>query len=155
MQKACRAGLVNQCRTRQWGAVAVPDRGLSVSDFGLGRVARRHPGFLHGAQRVNLLLDTHVVLWWLDDPELLDRQARGAIADNRTNVYVSAVSIWEIVLKKSIGKLQLPDEDIRDVMEQCRFQTLLSQPGYAFLDPHSPLKGRGIDCPLRALVLSK
>lgn len=73
---------------------------------------------------MNLLLDTHVVLWWLDDPELLDRQARGAIADNRTNVYVSAVSIWEIVLKKSIGKLQLPDEDIRDVIEQCRFQTL-------------------------------
>jgi PIN domain nuclease of toxin-antitoxin system len=57
---------------------------------------------------VNLLLDTHVVLWWLNDsPELLP-EARSVIAEPQNLVYVSTVSVWEIVLKRSIGKLDIP-----------------------------------------------
>jgi PIN domain nuclease of toxin-antitoxin system len=58
---------------------------------------------------VRLLLDTHVVLWWLDDSPLLSREAKTAIADADNVVYVSAVSVWEIVLKRNLGKLTLPD----------------------------------------------
>lgn len=59
---------------------------------------------------MNLLLDTHVVLWWLaDDPELR-AAARDAISDRSNVVYVSAVSAWEIVVKRSLGKLEIPEE---------------------------------------------
>lgn len=59
---------------------------------------------------MRLLLDTHVLLWWLaDDPALPDAQ-RSAIADPASIVYVSAASAWEIVIKKALGKLEAPDE---------------------------------------------
>jgi PIN domain nuclease of toxin-antitoxin system len=56
-----------------------------------------------------MLLDTHVLLWWLADDDALGSKARKAIADANNEVYVSAVSIWEIAIKKTLGKLQAPD----------------------------------------------
>jgi len=58
---------------------------------------------------MRLLLDTHVLLWWLADAPQLGGDARREIAAPRNLVYVSAVSLWEIVIKKSSGKLTLPD----------------------------------------------
>jgi PIN domain nuclease of toxin-antitoxin system len=58
---------------------------------------------------VRLLLDTHALLWWLAD-EGLATQARDAIADPATVVMVSAVSAWEISIKKALGKLDAPDD---------------------------------------------
>jgi PIN domain nuclease of toxin-antitoxin system len=58
---------------------------------------------------VRLLLDTHALLWWLAD-EGLATQARDAIADPATVVMVSAVSAWEISIKKALGKLAAPDD---------------------------------------------
>lgn len=65
---------------------------------------------------MSLLLDTHVVLWWLaDDPALADEiKAR---LDHEPDVYVSAVTIWEVAIKQAIGKLPEPaglPERIRD-----------------------------------------
>ena len=56
-----------------------------------------------------LLLDTHVVLWALDDHPKLSLKARSAITDPANEVFVSAASIWEIAIKRSLGKLQAPD----------------------------------------------
>jgi Uncharacterized protein conserved in bacteria len=57
---------------------------------------------------MNLLLDTHVLLWWMaDDPALGDR-ARDAIADPANGVWVSAASAWEIAIKAGLGRLTLP-----------------------------------------------
>ncbi len=47
---------------------------------------------------MTLSLDTHAFLWWLDDPQLLSKAARKAIADGKNTVYVSAAVIWEIVI---------------------------------------------------------
>ncbi len=59
---------------------------------------------------MNLLLDTHVLLWVLaDDPEL-GADARKAITDPSNLVLVSAVSAWEIVIKANLGKLRAPDD---------------------------------------------
>jgi PIN domain nuclease of toxin-antitoxin system len=58
---------------------------------------------------VRLLLDTNALLWWLAD-EGLTVQARDAIADPENLVVVSAVSAWEISLKKALGKLAAPDD---------------------------------------------
>ena len=55
-------------------------------------------------QPMTLSLDTHVFLWWLDDPQLLSKAACKAIADGRNTVYVSAAVAWEIAIKKALGK---------------------------------------------------
>ena len=54
-----------------------------------------------------LLLDTHVLLWWmLDGPELAD-ELKDRI-DTELDVYVSAATVWEISIKAAAGKLDLP-----------------------------------------------
>jgi PIN domain nuclease of toxin-antitoxin system len=58
---------------------------------------------------MTLLLDTHVLLWWLADHRELSKRVRADIAA-APRVYVSAVSIWEIVVKQAVGKLQAPNE---------------------------------------------
>lgn len=58
---------------------------------------------------MRLLLDTHVVLWWLADDTRLGNVARTAIA-GAPEVAVSAVTAWEINLKSALGKLEAPDD---------------------------------------------
>jgi PIN domain nuclease of toxin-antitoxin system len=55
---------------------------------------------------VDLLLDTHVLLWWDQDDRRLSREARHAIADMGNRVFVSAASPWEIAIKARKGKLR-------------------------------------------------
>lgn len=57
---------------------------------------------------MRLLVDTHLLLWWLEDNPALSAEAREAIRDPENTVFVSAVSLWEIWLKQSLGKLRLP-----------------------------------------------
>ena len=57
---------------------------------------------------MRLLLDTHILLWWLDADPSLSRDAIGLIGNPENTIFVSAVSIWEIRLKQSLGKLRLP-----------------------------------------------
>lgn len=71
---------------------------------------------------MRLLLDTHVLLWWLADRDL-SRQARGAIADPGNEVVVSAISAWEIAIKSAIGKLSAPD-DLATQLEEGGFGVL-------------------------------
>jgi PIN domain nuclease of toxin-antitoxin system len=70
-----------------------------------------------------LLLDTHVLLWWLADNPALGRKARKLIADTRNEVFISAVTIWEIAIKKPAGKLEAPD-DIDTIVEDEGFSKL-------------------------------
>ena len=72
---------------------------------------------------MNLLLDTHVVLWWLDNPNLLSEQAVAAIKQLDNNVMVSVVSAWEIAIKKALGKLEAP-ENLKEMVVAARFQWL-------------------------------
>jgi len=72
---------------------------------------------------MKLLLDTPVLLWWLDDPLRISEAARDRLADPENEVLVSAVSCWEIAIKRSLGKIQAPD-DLREVIEQCGFVEL-------------------------------
>lgn len=72
---------------------------------------------------MNLLLDTHVLLWWLDDPRRLSPNAATAIQDEGNEVFVSAAVVWEIMIKKALNKLAVPN-DIVDVISQNRFNRL-------------------------------
>lgn len=58
---------------------------------------------------MNILVDTHVVLWWLDDPKKLSDKARQLIESLENNIFVSSAVVWEIIIKKSIGKLKAPN----------------------------------------------
>jgi PIN domain nuclease of toxin-antitoxin system len=71
---------------------------------------------------MRLLLDTPALLWWLADEGLTD-QARDAIADQANLVMVSAVSAWEISIKKALGKLAAPD-DLEQQMDDGGFTAL-------------------------------
>lgn len=57
-----------------------------------------------------LLVDTHVLLWWLTDDPALSATAREAIADPANEPLVSTASVWEIAIKRSLGKLTAPDD---------------------------------------------
>ena len=57
-----------------------------------------------------LLLDAHAVLWALSDPDRLLPTARSAIESQQNDVVVSASSIWELEIKRALGKLQFDGE---------------------------------------------
>jgi len=59
---------------------------------------------------MKLLLDTHVLLWWLDDSPRLPHQMRELIADPEQTVFISTATVWEIRIKQSLGKLDLPTD---------------------------------------------
>jgi len=59
---------------------------------------------------VRLLLDTRAALWWLTDEQRLTAAAAAHIDDPTVDLFVSAVVVWEMSIKRSIGKLDTPGE---------------------------------------------
>ncbi|NKE73626.1 type II toxin-antitoxin system VapC family toxin [Candidatus Manganitrophus noduliformans] len=55
---------------------------------------------------MRLLLDTHLMLWWLTGDRRLPKQADQLIADSDNEVYVSAASIWEVAIKSALGRIE-------------------------------------------------
>jgi len=82
---------------------------------------------------VNLLLDTHILLWWLSASRRLNSSARMAIADSARS-YVSAATVWEIAIKIALGKLEFRGE----MAEQLAINNLLS---LAVTVPHAVAAG--------------
>lgn len=72
---------------------------------------------------MNLLLDTLVLLWWLDDHPALSKPCRSAMADGNNLVFVSAAVIWEIRIKQALGKLKIPSA-FREILDQESFKWL-------------------------------
>jgi PIN domain nuclease of toxin-antitoxin system len=69
------------------------------------------------------LLDTHVFLWWFDDPAKLSEKACRAIRDTDNRVYVSAAAVWEMGIKKSLGRLDIP-ANLPDVLRGDNIEVL-------------------------------
>ncbi len=59
---------------------------------------------------MRLLLDTHVLLWWLGNDPILSPRAREAISDETNLVAVSAATAWEVSIKRALGKVTAPDD---------------------------------------------
>lgn len=57
---------------------------------------------------MNLLLDTHIFLWYISQDNRLSSQQISAIQNPENAVYLSVISIWEVAIKHQLGKLQLP-----------------------------------------------
>lgn len=61
---------------------------------------------------MNALLDTHALLWWITDDRRLSRHARGVISAGE--ILVSVVSIWEIEIKRELGRIEADTKAIID-----------------------------------------
>lgn len=72
---------------------------------------------------MQLLLDTHALIWWLSKDVKLSARAYQEIANPCNIVFVSAASAWEIAIKKSIKKLETPD-DLVEQINAKNFQPL-------------------------------
>lgn len=73
---------------------------------------------------MRLLLDTHTLLWWLNDDEKLGGRSRSLIGDPANDVLVSAVSLREITVKLRIGKLDADISEILGILPGEGFQRL-------------------------------
>ena len=80
--------------------------------------------------RMNLLLDTHVLLWWLDDSPSLLKSERRAIANPQNLIVLSAVVIWEIRIKQALGKLSITP-NFYEVIKDEGFEMLPITPEHA------------------------
>ena len=72
---------------------------------------------------MSYLLDTHVFLWALSDPDRIRSKIRALILNPLYPVFISAITAVEISIKQALGKLQAPD-NLEQEIEKRGFQTL-------------------------------
>jgi PIN domain nuclease of toxin-antitoxin system len=77
------------------------------------------------------LVDTHALLWWLGDDAALSVTAREVLADPANEPLVSSASVWEIAIKRALGKLTAPD-DLPDRIAGEGFSWLAISPLHAW-----------------------
>jgi PIN domain nuclease of toxin-antitoxin system len=70
----------------------------------------------------SFLADTQIILWSIKDDPRLSEEHRAVLASDAT-VFASAASVWEIAIKRSIGKLDVPD-DLPALLPRMQFQPL-------------------------------
>lgn len=79
---------------------------------------------------MRVLLDSHVLLWWLSDSAQLAPESRALFENRRNEILWSAASTWELGIKEALGKLRLPEPLERFVPRQLREQSLTGLPIY-------------------------
>jgi PIN domain nuclease of toxin-antitoxin system len=72
---------------------------------------------------MRLLLDTHILIWYLGGDQSLSRHLRQAIVNTNNDVFVSAASLWEISIKVSIGKLKV-SRSLTEILNQLAIQSI-------------------------------
>jgi PIN domain nuclease of toxin-antitoxin system len=70
------------------------------------------------------LLDTHVLLWWIEDNPKLGQAPRALIADPGNEVVVSAATIWEAAIKRALGKLRFDTPVLLDTLRRGSMRVL-------------------------------
>jgi len=73
---------------------------------------------------VRLLLDTHVLLWWLADDRKLSKNARAIIANPDNDVLVSSASLWEISIKAALRRLEVELDVLDKAIARNGFRAL-------------------------------
>ncbi len=68
---------------------------------------------------MKVLLDTHAFLWATAEPQKLSRRVATALRDRGTRIHLSTASVWEMAIKRGLGKLHT-DEPLRGLLEQAR-----------------------------------
>ena len=93
---------------------------------------------------MNLLLDTHVLLWWFTSDARLSSAARDALAETNNIAYVSAVVAWELAIKTRSGKLEAQAilSDFHGLLLQRGFRRLAISTAHALRAGQLPLHHR-------------
>ena len=73
---------------------------------------------------MKILLDTHILLWWMADDRRLPRPARLAIEDPANRIFVSIASLWETAIKFSLKRVVADPEALREAAERDGFSLL-------------------------------
>jgi PIN domain nuclease of toxin-antitoxin system len=90
---------------------------------------------------MNILLDTHAFLWLASNDSRLTEAGKALILDQQNNLFLSAISVWEISVKHQIGKLKLkrpPSEFIPQAREDLGVQELPLQEAACLFLPQLP-----------------
>ena len=77
---------------------------------------------------MKVLLDTHAFLWWIADSARLSVRAHEIISDGDNELYISAVTGWEIAVKARLGRIELPDDPQRFIPDQMRMNAMQGLP---------------------------
>ncbi|OGF61614.1 MAG: twitching motility protein PilT [Candidatus Fischerbacteria bacterium RBG_13_37_8] len=77
---------------------------------------------------MNAILDTHIFLWWITDDPKLSIATREIIKDARNELFFSAASAWEISIKASLGRIQLPRKPGLFITEHLDKNSILALP---------------------------
>jgi PIN domain nuclease of toxin-antitoxin system len=88
---------------------------------------------------VKVLLDTQVLIWWLEDNPALNEDMRGIIADPQNRVCASTASLWEVGIKHAIGKLAVHPDILRAGAEKSGIDILNVTPNEAVRVANVPL----------------
>jgi PIN domain nuclease of toxin-antitoxin system len=88
-----------------------------------------------------LLVDTHTLLWALARVEALSPDATVAITDPGNDAFVSAATVWEIAIKRSVGKLEVPD-DLPEIIAARGFTWLPVSSAHAWAARDLPMHHR-------------
>jgi PIN domain nuclease of toxin-antitoxin system len=94
---------------------------------------------------MNVLLDTHVLIWWMENNRRLGKRAKAAIQNHETTVWISSVSVWEINTKVVFGRLDVRPtlvDEIEEEMESSGFRRLPIDFDHAFALRFLPLHHR-------------
>jgi PIN domain nuclease of toxin-antitoxin system len=70
------------------------------------------------------VLDTHAFLWMITDDERLSENARHTFLNKENSMYFSAASLWEICIKKSLGKISLKDGWFQTIQKEMEINTI-------------------------------
>ena len=85
---------------------------------------------------MNYLLDTHTFLWFINDDVSLSSAAKALIEDSENTIYLSVASIWEMAIKVSLDKLEMPSPFTDFIDEQLDENTIISLNMIPYKRPH-------------------
>ena len=72
---------------------------------------------------MQILIDTHVLIWFLEGKNMLSKSNRQIITDSNNRIFLSIASLWELAIKISIGKITL-NNPLTDVIKQIAVENI-------------------------------
>lgn len=88
---------------------------------------------------MNLLLDTHILLWWVAGDRKLSKSLRDRIISNENDIAVSAATFWELAIKIRLGRIDIDLEELRVAMHADGFTELPEQIAHTLPLQDSPI----------------
>ena len=67
---------------------------------------------------MQILLDTHIIIWLVENPKQLSQKVLDILTDKKTKIYYSLASIWELAIKAGIGRIEIDLSILLDTLKQ-------------------------------------